>query len=98
MAIGKWPICNLNLRALRGSVVNKSRYASTPIYSSPLTRRYGRRGVQALQGRRATGTMAAMKHIQRESLIHDPIHGYIPFISVAEPGETAERTLLDHPW
>jgi HD superfamily phosphohydrolase len=42
--------------------------------------------------------MAAMKHIQRESLIHDPIHGYIPFISVAEPGETAERTLLDHPW
>lgn len=39
-----------------------------------------------------------MKHIQRESLCHDPIHGYIPFISVVEPGETSERTLLDHPW
>src|SRR5690606_26001683 len=40
----------------------------------------------------------AMKHIQRESLIHDPIHGYIPFVSVVEPGETSERMLLDHPW
>ena len=59
---------------------------------SPLPRR---RPLQACQ---TTGTMAAMKHIQRESLIHDPIHGYIPFISVAEPSETAERTLLDHPW
>ena len=39
-----------------------------------------------------------MKDIQRESLIHDPIHGYIPFVSVVDPGETAERTLLDHPW
>jgi HD superfamily phosphohydrolase len=39
-----------------------------------------------------------MKHIQRESLCHDPIHGYIPFISVVEPGEASERTLLDHPW
>jgi len=39
-----------------------------------------------------------MKHIQRESLCHDPIHGYIPFISIVEPGETSERMLLDHPW
>jgi HD superfamily phosphohydrolase len=39
-----------------------------------------------------------MKHIQRESLCHDPIHGYIPFISVVDPGETSERALLDHPW
>ena len=39
-----------------------------------------------------------MKNFQRESLCHDPIHGYIPFVSVVEPGETSERTLLDHPW
>ena len=39
-----------------------------------------------------------MKQIQRESLIHDPLHGYIPFVSIVAPGETAERTLLDHPW
>lgn len=36
--------------------------------------------------------------IQRESLCHDPIHGYIPFMSIVEPGETSERALLDHPW
>ena len=34
----------------------------------------------------------------RESLIHDPIHGYVPFVSVVDPGEVSERTLLDHPW
>ena len=39
-----------------------------------------------------------MKNIQRESLCHDPIHGYIPFVSVVEPGETSERAMLDHPW
>ena len=39
-----------------------------------------------------------MERINRESLLHDPIHGYIPFVSIVEPGETAERTLLDHPW
>ncbi len=39
-----------------------------------------------------------MQHIQRESLCHDPIHGYIPFVSVVDAGEVAERTLLDHPW
>lgn len=35
-----------------------------------------------------------------ESLSHDPIHGYIPFISrVGLPdGETAEQDLIDHPW
>jgi HD superfamily phosphohydrolase len=35
-----------------------------------------------------------------ESLSHDPIHGYIPFISRAGlPGdETAEQDLIDHPW
>ncbi|RIK83870.1 MAG: metal-dependent phosphohydrolase [Planctomycetota bacterium] len=39
-----------------------------------------------------------MLHIHRESLIHDPIHGYIPFVSIADAGETSERMLLDHPW
>ncbi len=39
-----------------------------------------------------------MKDFQRESLCHDPIHGYIPFVSVVGPGETSERSLLDHPW
>jgi HD superfamily phosphohydrolase len=35
-----------------------------------------------------------------ESLSHDPIHGYIPFISRAglPSGETAEQTVIDHPW
>jgi HD superfamily phosphohydrolase len=39
-----------------------------------------------------------MDHLERESLCHDPIHGYIPFVSVVKEGETSERTLLDHPW
>jgi HD superfamily phosphohydrolase len=39
-----------------------------------------------------------MTDIQRESLCHDPIHGYIPFVSIVESGETSERSLLDHPW
>ena len=35
-----------------------------------------------------------------ESLSHDPIHGYIPFISRAglPSGEAAEQDLIDHPW
>ena len=45
-----------------------------------------------------TVTMGRMPDIQRESLCHDPIHGYIPFISIVDEGETSERTLLDHPW
>jgi HD superfamily phosphohydrolase len=43
-------------------------------------------------------TIGLMTDLQRESLCHDPIHGYIPFVSTADDGETAERTLLDHPW
>ncbi len=39
-----------------------------------------------------------MPDLLRESLCHDPIHGYIPFISKVDPGETSERDLLDHPW
>ena len=35
-----------------------------------------------------------------ESLSHDPVHGYIPFISkdALPEGETAEQEIIDHPW
>ena len=35
-----------------------------------------------------------------ESLSHDPIHGYIPFIarSGLPEGEAAEQDVIDHPW
>jgi uncharacterized protein len=35
-----------------------------------------------------------------ESLSHDPIHGYIPFISRAglPSGEVSEQEVIDHPW
>ncbi|TWU23749.1 HD domain-containing protein [Bythopirellula polymerisocia] len=39
-----------------------------------------------------------MPDLTRESLLHDPIHGYIPFVSIVDEGEASERTLLDHPW
>ncbi|TWT87311.1 HD domain protein [Pseudobythopirellula maris] len=39
-----------------------------------------------------------MKDFTRESLIHDPVHGYIPFVSIVPEGETSERRLLDDPW
>lgn len=37
---------------------------------------------------------------RRENLCHDPIHGYIPFVSNfgLRPGETSERQIIDHPW
>lgn len=34
----------------------------------------------------------------RESLISDPLHGYIAFTAARDAGETAEQTLIDHPW
>ncbi len=35
-----------------------------------------------------------------ESLSHDPIHGYIPFVSRSglPDGEVSEQELIDHPW
>ncbi|MBX3444670.1 MAG: HD domain-containing protein [Planctomyces sp.] len=35
-----------------------------------------------------------------ESLSHDPIHGYIPFVSRSglPPGEVSEQEIIDHPW
>lgn len=35
-----------------------------------------------------------------ESLSHDPIHGYIPFVSPGglPAGEVSEQELIDHPW
>ncbi len=41
-----------------------------------------------------------MHDYDRENLCHDPVHGYIPFISGAAGavGETSEREIIDHPW
>ena len=41
-----------------------------------------------------------MRDFTTESLSHDPIHGYIPFISRAglPEGEVAEQDIIDHPW
>lgn len=39
-----------------------------------------------------------MTDFARESLLHCPVHGYIPFLSVVPDGETSERQMLDHPW
>ncbi len=41
-----------------------------------------------------------MKRLDEQGLSHDPIHGYIPFVSRAPigSGETTERELIDHPW
>src|SRR5690606_8614296 len=35
-----------------------------------------------------------------ESLAHDPIHGFIPFVSRSglPPDEVAEQDIIDHPW
>ena len=35
-----------------------------------------------------------------ESLSHDPIHGYIPFIArnALPEGEVAEQEIIDSPW
>lgn len=41
-----------------------------------------------------------MSYFQNENLIHDPVHGYIPFTSSVglPPGEVAEQQVIDHPW
>ncbi|MBN2293275.1 MAG: HD domain-containing protein [Pirellulales bacterium] len=41
-----------------------------------------------------------MKTFDREHLINDPVHGYIPFTSSAgvADGEVAEQAIIDHPW
>src|SRR6266849_11031119 len=38
-----------------------------------------------------------MTPYDRETLISDPLHGYIPFTST-RGSEVAEQTLIDHPW
>jgi len=40
------------------------------------------------------------KDFTSESLSHDPIHGYIPFISPTNlpEGEISEQEIIDHPW
>lgn len=40
------------------------------------------------------------RDFQTESLVHDPIHGYIPFTSRSglPAGEISEQEIIDHPW
>ena len=53
----------------------------------------------ALVGSNRPDTILLMTDLhQRESLCHDPVHGYIPFVSIVDEGETSERQLLDNPW
>lgn len=44
------------------------------------------------------GTSMPGTPYDRESLISDPVHGYIAFTAVRDRGEVAEQTLIDHPW
>ena len=39
-------------------------------------------------------------YFPNDSLVHDPIHGYIPYTPSSElpEGETAEQVIIDHPW
>ena len=41
-----------------------------------------------------------MRNYTLESLSHDPVHGYIPFVSRSglPAGEVSEQEILDHPW
>jgi HD superfamily phosphohydrolase len=41
-----------------------------------------------------------VRDFAHESLSHDPVHGYIPFISKAglPAGEVSEQAVIDHPW
>lgn len=41
-----------------------------------------------------------VRDFAHESLSHDPIHGYIPFIAKSglPAGEVAEQEIIDHPW
>jgi len=41
-----------------------------------------------------------MKDFSGESLCHDPIHGYMPFVAQGEQpsDEVVEQQLIDHPW
>src|SRR5437660_2304128 len=34
----------------------------------------------------------------RESLISDPLHGYVAYTAIRGAGDVAEQTLIDHPW
>ena len=41
-----------------------------------------------------------LRDFATESLAHDPIHGYIPFVSKSglPKGEVSEQEIIDHPW
>jgi HD superfamily phosphohydrolase len=49
---------------------------------------------------RFSWSLAMQPNYDWESLSHDPIHGYIPFVSRrgAAPGEVSEQDIIDHPW
>ncbi len=57
-------------------------------------------GLRLFRSARPRGIIRGMKDFQHESLIHDPLHGYIPFISaVGLPAdEVSEQQIIDHPW
>ena len=42
--------------------------------------------------------MSAISSYERESLISDPLHGYVTFTAARKSGEIAEQSLIDHPW
>ena len=55
----------------------------------------------AIDARRRIGNnTGVMKDFQCESLSHDPVHGYIPFVSDVglAAGEVSERRIIDDPW
>ena len=37
-------------------------------------------------------------YFSSESLISDPLHGYITFTAARKSQEPTEQTLIDHPW
>src|SRR5262245_15971215 len=40
-----------------------------------------------------------MRDFSAEGLSHDPLHGYIPFVSdTGRTSEVSERQIIDHPW
>ncbi len=49
-------------------------------------------------GRQTGAANLGMRDFLSENLSHDAVHGYIPFVSRAGPGESSERQIIDHPW
>src|SRR5438552_5813855 len=62
----------------------------------------GRRRSHMIRRSGNSGSIATsmVRDYTAESLSHDPIHGYIPFISRSglPSGEVSEQEIIDHPW